>query len=186
MRGCVHEGDARDPVNSPHNPTGKVFTPDELAFLAELCREHDVLCITDEVYEHLVYEGAHVPMATLPGMRERTITISSFGKTFSLTGWKIGWAVGTARARAARCAPRISSSPSRRRRRCSTARAVALAQAGEAYYRELLADYRARRDFLVRELSRIGFSVAARRARTSSAPTFGPSASTTIRRSSAT
>ena len=60
--------------------------------LAALCREHDAICVTDEVYEHLVYDGEHVPMATLPGMRERTITISSFGKTFSLTGWKIGWA----------------------------------------------------------------------------------------------
>src|SRR5262245_3674377 len=79
-------------VNTPHNPTGKVFSREELEFLAALCRERDLLCITDEVYEHLVYDGRHVPMASLPGMRERTITISSFGKTFSLTGWKIGWA----------------------------------------------------------------------------------------------
>jgi N-succinyldiaminopimelate aminotransferase len=61
-----------------------------MEFLAEVCRERDLVCITDEVYEHLVYEGEHIPMAKLPGMRERTITISSFGKTFSLTGWKIG------------------------------------------------------------------------------------------------
>ena len=65
-------------LNTPHNPTGKVFSRDELETLAALCRRHDAICITDEVYEHLVYEGRHVPMATLPGMRERTITISSF------------------------------------------------------------------------------------------------------------
>ena len=92
-------------LNTPHNPTGKVFSREELEALAALCRRYDPLCITDEVYEHLVYEGRHVPMATLPGMRERTITISSFGKTFSLTGWKIGWAAAppelTAAVRAA-------------------------------------------------------------------------------------
>jgi len=79
-------------LNSPHNPTGKVFTRQELTLLAELCVEHDVVAVTDEVYEHLVYDGVHVPLASLPGMRARTISISSAGKTFSLTGWKIGWA----------------------------------------------------------------------------------------------
>jgi N-succinyldiaminopimelate aminotransferase len=79
-------------LNSPHNPTGKVFTRDELALVAELCIEHDVVAVTDEVYEHLVFDGEHVPIASLPGMRDRTVTISSAGKTFSLTGWKIGWA----------------------------------------------------------------------------------------------
>ena len=78
-------------LNSPHNPTGKVFTRAELTFIAALAREHDLLVITDEVYEHLVYEGEHVPMATLPGMRERTVMIGSGGKTFSFTGWKVGW-----------------------------------------------------------------------------------------------
>jgi N-succinyldiaminopimelate aminotransferase len=85
-------------LNSPHNPTGKVFTRDELALIAQLCREHDALAVTDEVYEHLVFTDAgsdHVPLATLPGMRERTVRISSAGKTFSCTGWKIGWASGT-------------------------------------------------------------------------------------------
>jgi N-succinyldiaminopimelate aminotransferase len=79
-------------LNSPHNPTGKVFTREELGLIADLCRERDVIAVTDEVYEHLVFEGEHVPLATLPGMRERTVTISSAGKTFSYTGWKIGWA----------------------------------------------------------------------------------------------
>ena len=80
-------------LNSPHNPTGLVLTEAELDAIAELCVAHDVVAVTDEVYEHLVYDGAHVPLATRAGMRERTITISSAGKTYSCTGWKIGWAV---------------------------------------------------------------------------------------------
>ncbi len=83
-------------VNTPHNPTGTVFTRTELATLAELARERDLLVVTDEVYEHLVMDGEHVPLATLPGMAERTVTISSAGKTFSVTGWKVGWACGPA------------------------------------------------------------------------------------------
>jgi N-succinyldiaminopimelate aminotransferase len=78
-------------LNSPHNPTGKVFTNHELAAVAELCVERDVIAVTDEVYEHLIFEGEHLPLASFPGMRDRTVTISSAGKTFSLTGWKIGW-----------------------------------------------------------------------------------------------
>jgi N-succinyldiaminopimelate aminotransferase len=84
-------------VNSPHNPTGTVFTHAELAGLAEVCVEHDLVAITDEVYEHLTFDGVpHLPLATFPGMTERTVTISSAGKTFSCTGWKIGWACGPA------------------------------------------------------------------------------------------
>jgi N-succinyldiaminopimelate aminotransferase len=79
-------------LNTPHNPTGKVFSHTELAAIADVAVEHDLLVISDEVYEHLVFEGVHIPVATLPGMRDRTITISSGGKTFSFTGWKIGWA----------------------------------------------------------------------------------------------
>jgi N-succinyldiaminopimelate aminotransferase len=81
-------------LNSPHNPTGKVFTRDELTEIARLCVEHDLIAVTDEVYEHLVFEGEHLPLATFPGMAERTLTISSAGKTFSVTGWKIGWVTG--------------------------------------------------------------------------------------------
>jgi N-succinyldiaminopimelate aminotransferase len=82
-------------LNSPHNPTGKVFTRAELELVAAHCRERDVLAVADEVYEHLTYDGGqHVPISTLPGMADRTLTISSAGKTFSLTGWKIGWATG--------------------------------------------------------------------------------------------
>jgi N-succinyldiaminopimelate aminotransferase len=79
-------------VNTPHNPTGKVFSRAELEVIAEACRRHDLIAVTDEVYEHLVYESPHVSLATLPGMAERTITISSAAKTFSFTGWKVGWA----------------------------------------------------------------------------------------------
>ena len=78
-------------LNSPHNPTGKVFTPNELSQIANLCIEHDLVAICDEVYEHLVFEGKHTPLIQYPGMRDRTIQISSAGKTFSFTGWKIGW-----------------------------------------------------------------------------------------------
>jgi N-succinyldiaminopimelate aminotransferase len=83
-------------LNSPHNPTGKVFSREELSLVADACREHDLIAITDEVYEHLVLDGEHVPLATLDGMAERTLTISSLGKTFSCTGWKVGWATGPA------------------------------------------------------------------------------------------
>jgi N-succinyldiaminopimelate aminotransferase len=82
-------------LNSPHNPTGKVFSPEELAAIADLCVRHDLVAVTDEVYEHLVFDSRrHVPLATLPGMAERTLTISSAGKTFSFTGWKVGWVCG--------------------------------------------------------------------------------------------
>jgi N-succinyldiaminopimelate aminotransferase len=83
-------------LNSPHNPTGKVFTHAELSQVAELCCAHDVLAVTDEVYEHLVFDGTHQPLATFPGMAERTLSISSGGKTFSFTGWKVGWITGPA------------------------------------------------------------------------------------------
>ena len=84
-------------LNSPHNPTGRVLSAGELQAVADLCIEHDLVAVTDEVYEHLIFDGArHIPLATLPGMAERTVTISSHGKTFSFTGWKVGWACGPA------------------------------------------------------------------------------------------
>jgi N-succinyldiaminopimelate aminotransferase len=83
-------------LNTPHNPTGKVFSAAELEQVAALCRDHDIVAVTDEVYEHLVFDGVHIPLATLPGMAERTVTISSGGKTFSFTGWKVGWVTGAA------------------------------------------------------------------------------------------
>uniref|UniRef100_A0A8C9FRS8 Kynurenine--oxoglutarate transaminase 3 n=1 Tax=Pavo cristatus TaxID=9049 RepID=A0A8C9FRS8_PAVCR len=82
-------------LNTPHNPIGKVFTREELQVIADLCIKHDTLCISDEVYEWLVYKGnKHIKIATLPGMWERTITIGSAGKTYSVTGWKLGWSIG--------------------------------------------------------------------------------------------
>jgi N-succinyldiaminopimelate aminotransferase len=83
-------------LNSPHNPTGRVLTRAELDLIGEACVERDLICVSDEVYEHLVYEGQHVPPATLPGMAERTLTVSSIGKSFSFTGWKVGWCSGPA------------------------------------------------------------------------------------------
>ena len=92
LRAAVNERTKLIVLNTPHNPTGKVFTPAELQLIAELAQERDLVVVADEVYEHLVFDGrTHVPIATLPGMRERTVTISSAGKTFSVTGWKIGW-----------------------------------------------------------------------------------------------
>ena len=97
--GALREAFASSPrailLNTPHNPTGKVFTRPELELIAELCVEHNVIAITDEVYDHLVYEGEHVRLAGLPGMAERTITLGSIGKLFSATGWKVGWAVAS-------------------------------------------------------------------------------------------
>jgi N-succinyldiaminopimelate aminotransferase len=83
-------------LNTPHNPTGRVLGRVELEAVARLCTERDLVCISDEVYEHVVYDGAHVPIATLPGMAQRTLTISSVGKSFSFTGWKVGWCTGPA------------------------------------------------------------------------------------------
>jgi aspartate/methionine/tyrosine aminotransferase len=83
-------------VNSPHNPTGKVFTPQELSVIAGLCERHDAIAITDEIYEHITYDGRrHVPIASLPGMHDRTVTISALSKTYSVTGWRVGWAIAS-------------------------------------------------------------------------------------------
>jgi N-succinyldiaminopimelate aminotransferase len=81
-------------LNSPHNPTGRVLSRSELEGVARVCVEHDLVAVADEVYEHLVYDGEHIPLATLPGMAQRTLTVSSAGKTFSFTGWKVGWCTG--------------------------------------------------------------------------------------------
>lgn len=144
-------------LNSPHNPTGKVFSLDELEAIAELCIRHDLLCISDEVYEHLVFEGSHRPIATLPGMRGRTITISSTGKTFSLTGWKIGYTCAVAPLTAAiRTAHQFitfsNSGP------FQPAMALAL-ELGDDYFQDLLAGYRHRRDLLCRGLAEVGFGI---------------------------
>ncbi len=97
LRGAITDRTRLILVNTPHNPTGKVFTREELELIAGVCREREIIAVTDEVYERLTYEPSqpHIRLATLPGMAERTLTLSSLGKTFSLTGWKIGWAIGT-------------------------------------------------------------------------------------------
>jgi N-succinyldiaminopimelate aminotransferase len=141
-------------LNSPHNPTGRVLSRDELAAVARICVERDILAVTDEVYEHLVYEGRHIPLATLPGMAERTVTISSHGKTFSFTGWKVGWACGPADLIAAvRTAKQYLSysgaTPFQH------AAVVALGLPG-AYYEELAAGLAQRRDLLCRGLRDAG------------------------------
>jgi aspartate/methionine/tyrosine aminotransferase len=136
-------------LNTPHNPTGKVFSPEELDFIAGLCREHDVIAISDEVYSELVYPGArHVPIATRPGMWERTVTVDSIGKTFSVTGWKIGWAIAAPALTAAirgvhQFVTFANATP------FQEAAADALAEAEvSGYYDRLRADYRARRELL--------------------------------------
>ncbi len=96
LRAAVTERTRFVLLNSPHNPTGCVLTRDELTAVAEVALEHDLVVITDEVYEHLTYDVEHIPLATLPGMRERTLTLSSAGKSYSFTGWKVGWATGPA------------------------------------------------------------------------------------------
>ena len=146
-------------LNTPHNPTGKVFGEDELDHIARLCVRHDLIAVTDEVYEHLVFDGTHHPLATRPGMRERTLSISSGGKTFSFTGWKVGWISGPAElVGAVRTAKQfltyVNAAPFQR------AIAVGLAL-GDDYYAEFLAGMRSRRDRLVAGLSEAGFEVIA-------------------------
>lgn len=141
-------------LNTPHNPTGKVFSRSELQFIADLCEKHDILCISDEVYEHLVYEGEHVPMASIDGMHARTVTISSLGKTFSLTGWKIGWACAPARLTAAvRAAHQFVTFATATPLQWG---AVAAVSAPVAYYDELRTTYLRKRDKLATGLSAAG------------------------------
>jgi N-succinyldiaminopimelate aminotransferase len=144
-------------LNTPHNPTGKVFTPSELNGIARLCVEHDLLAVTDEVYEHLVFEGEHRPLASFPGMAERTLTISSAGKTFSFTGWKIGWACGPADlVGAVKTAKQfltfVNGAP------FQPAVTVGLGL-GDEFFADLRDDLRVRRDQLVEGLRQGGFDV---------------------------
>ena len=146
-------------LNTPHNPTGKVFSKEELTGIAELCLENDILVVTDEVYEHLTYDGvAHIPLATLPGMRERTLSLSSTGKTYSLTGWKIGWATGpkdmVAAAQAAHQFITFATATP-----LQHATAYALREHGAAFFETLRAEYSERRDRLLASLRQAGLHV---------------------------
>jgi N-succinyldiaminopimelate aminotransferase len=144
-------------LNSPHNPTGMVATRDELTAIADLAIKHDLLVVTDEVYEHLVFDGEHIPIATLPGMRERTVTISSGGKTFSFTGWKIGWVTGTPElVTAVRTAKQFLTYVSGGPFQYAIAAGLALP---DAFYGELSASLRRKRDLLAAGLRAAGFEV---------------------------
>ncbi|MEW6744766.1 MAG: aminotransferase class I/II-fold pyridoxal phosphate-dependent enzyme [Planctomycetota bacterium] len=146
-------------LNSPHNPTGKVFSRDELDLIAELCRRYEVIVLTDEVYEHLTYDGVeHVPIATLQGMRERTLRLSSTGKTYSLTGWKVGWATGPEPlVRAAQAAHQFVTYATATPLQCAMAEAIRRHQ--RDYFASLRADYTKRRNLLLAGLRAAGFEV---------------------------
>ena len=145
-------------VNSPHNPTGKVFTRKELELIASLCIEFDALAFTDDIYEHIVFDGEHIPLATLPGMAERTVSIHSMSKSYSVTGWRIGWTIA---------APDLTLGI-RRVHDFLTVGAAAPLQAAAVvalgfpptYYEKLVADYRARRDLLMPALREAGFRLS--------------------------
>jgi aspartate/methionine/tyrosine aminotransferase len=143
-------------INTPNNPTGKVFSRDELQQIATLCQQWDVIAITDEIYEHILYDGAtHIPLATLEGMAERTVTINSMSKTFSVTGWRVGWAIS----------PATLATGIRKVHDFLTVGAPAPLQEaaafalklGDDYYRDLATHYVARRDRLLAMLERTGF-----------------------------
>ncbi|HEX6454277.1 MAG TPA: pyridoxal phosphate-dependent aminotransferase [Trebonia sp.] len=144
-------------LNTPHNPTGAVLTRDELQKIANIAIEHDLLVVTDEVYEHLTFDVPHIPIATFPGMRERTVSISSAGKTFSFTGWKVGWVTSTkelvdAVKTAKQFLTFVASGP------FQYAVAEALKLPGE-YYEDLREDLKKKRDLLTAGLADIGFDV---------------------------
>jgi N-succinyldiaminopimelate aminotransferase len=145
-------------INSPHNPTGAVLHRDELEAIAALAVRHDLLVVTDEVYEHLVFDGReHLPLASLPGMWDRTVTIGSAGKTFSVTGWKIGWATGPADLIA-----RVKDVKQWLSFASGTPFQFGIAEAlasGEGFYRDYVAGYQERRDLMTAGLKGIGFDV---------------------------
>jgi aminotransferase len=143
-------------VNTPNNPTGRVFTRAELTLIASLCQEHDVIAVTDEIYEHIRYEGEHIPMATLPGMSDRTVTISGASKTFSVTGWRVGWIIA---------APVLTAGIRKVHDFVTVGAPAPLQEAvaaglglGRAYYDSLATEYRERRDLLLPALEAAGFA----------------------------
>ena len=145
-------------LNSPHNPTGKVFTRAELELIAGLCLEFDVIAFTDDIYEHIVFEGEHIPLATIPGMAGRTVSIHSMSKSYSVTGWRIGWTI----------APSDLTVGIRRVHDFLTVGAAAPLQAAAvvalqfppSYYTDLVDGYRERRDRLLPALRAAGFRVS--------------------------
>lgn len=144
-------------LNTPHNPTGRVFTRSDLDLIAGLCREFDAIVISDEVYEEITFGAEHVRIATLPGMWDRTLTLSSLGKTYSLTGWKLGWAIGPpdlmAGLRAAHQFLTFTTPTPVQHG------GIAAMQAPDSFYEELRLSYRSKRDLLAGGLTEIGFDV---------------------------
>ena len=143
-------------VCTPNNPTGRVLTRDELTAIAELCQRHDAFAVTDEIYEHIYYEGEHIPIATLPGMADRTITISGASKTFSVTGWRIGTIISppdvTGAIRKIHDFLTVGAPAP-----LQEAIAVGMETLGDDYYEQLARDYRRRRDILCAGLLKAGF-----------------------------
>ena len=143
-------------INTPNNPTGRVLDRSELEALADICRKHDLLAITDEIYEHIYYEGEHIPMATLDGMRDRTITVSGLSKTFSITGWRIGTIIAppdlTDAIRKVHDFLTVGA-PAPLQEAC----AVGMEELGGTYYETMIDDYRVRREALYRGLAEAGF-----------------------------
>jgi len=146
-------------LNTPNNPTGKVFSHEELALIAELCMTHDVIAITDEIYEYLTYDGAvHIPIATIPGMEDRTVTISALSKTYSVTGWRVGWTVAS---------PTLTNAIRTVHDFLTVAAPAPLQVAGitalnlpDSYYTEVVAEYLERRETLMQILAEVGFEAA--------------------------
>jgi aminotransferase len=144
-------------LNTPNNPTGKVFSRPELEFIAGLCQEFDTLAITDEIYEHILYNGAeHIPIISLPGMRERSVLVNSMSKTYSVTGWRVGWVLA---------APDLTDSIRKVHDFLTVGAAAPLQQAGvyalsqpDAYYAQLSREYLGRRDHIVQSLTESGFT----------------------------
>jgi aminotransferase len=144
-------------INTPNNPTGKVFTRDELEAIAALCRKWDVVAISDEIYEHILYDGArHVPIAAIEGMADRTVTINSLSKTYSVTGWRVGWAISP---------PALTGAIRKVHDFLTVGAAAPLQEAGiaalgvpDSYYQGLAESYRRRRDVLLGMLERSGFT----------------------------
>jgi aminotransferase len=143
-------------VCTPNNPTGRVFTRAELEIIAELCQEHDALAITDEIYEHITYDGeVHIPIMTLPGMRERSVLVNSMSKTYSVTGWRVGWVLA---------APDLAETIRKVHDFLTVGAAAPLQEAGatalsldDSYYQELAREYSAKRDFALARLEEAGF-----------------------------
>jgi aminotransferase len=160
LRAAFNEKTKAIIICNPNNPTGKIFTRDELEFIAELCREHDALCFTDEIYEHIIYEQDgesldHICMATLPGMRERTVVVNSLSKTYSVTGWRVGYCIAP---------PDITSAIRKVHDFLTVGAANPLQHAGayalslpQHYYDALHTVYQHKRDFIIPVLQEAGF-----------------------------